>query len=146
MTQINPVGTAAAAGTGAPTGSGATGSSASTQNNPLLDKNAFLKLMMVQLQHQDPLQPSDPTQYLSQLAQYTTLEQEMNIASSTATTANEQNTAAAVALIGHSVTYTDANGNPQTGTATSVAFTSSGPTLTVGGVSGISLANVTSVA
>ena len=42
-----------------------TGSSSSTPVNPStkLDQNTFLKLMMVQLQNQDPLNPSDPTQY-----------------------------------------------------------------------------------
>src|SRR5437588_10310527 len=101
---------------------GATPPPSGSQASASLDKNAFLKLMMVQLQHQDPLNPSDPTQYLSELASFTTLEQETNIATSTAQAAAEQHTVAAVALIGHTVTYTDSTGASVTGLGQSVQF------------------------
>ena len=39
-----------------------------TNSSQALDKNTFLKLMMVQMQNQDPLNPSDPTQYMGELA------------------------------------------------------------------------------
>jgi len=41
------------------------------QNN----SNMFLTLMLKQLEHQDPTEPMDNTQWLSQLAQYSSLEQ-----------------------------------------------------------------------
>lgn len=47
-----------------------------------LDKDAFLKLMMTQLQYQDPLDPMDNTQYIAQMAQFSSVEQLSNIASS----------------------------------------------------------------
>ncbi len=78
-----------------------------TGSGAIMGPDDFLKLMMVQLQHQDPLQPTDPTQYLSELAQFTTVEQMKNVADSTAKVAAEQHTLAAIALIGHKVTYTD---------------------------------------
>jgi len=130
MSQINPT-------SGAGSTSGATSTLSGSQGSAMLDKDAFLKLMMVQLQHQDPLNPSDPTQYLSELASFTTLEQETNIATSTAQAAAEQHTVAAVALIGHTVTYTDSTGASVTGLVQSVQFTSIGPTLTVNGIAGI---------
>lgn len=40
------------------------------------DKDMFLKLMIAQIRHQDPLQPMDPTQYVSQLATFSQLEQQ----------------------------------------------------------------------
>jgi flagellar basal-body rod modification protein FlgD len=40
-----------------------------------LGKDAFLKLLMAQLQHQDPLQPTDGTQFITQLAQFSQVEQ-----------------------------------------------------------------------
>jgi flagellar basal-body rod modification protein FlgD len=46
-----------------------------------LDKDAFLKLMMTQLQYQDPLDPMDNTQYIAQMAQFSSVEQLSNIAS-----------------------------------------------------------------
>jgi flagellar basal-body rod modification protein FlgD len=99
--------------------------------------------MMDQLQNQDPLNPSDPTQFLGELAQFTSLEQQTNLATTSAATATQQSNASALALLGHTVSYTDSNGIAQSGAVSKVDFTSSGPTLTIGGVSGISLTSVT---
>ena len=117
---------------------------ASTQINP----NEFLQLMMVQLQNQDPTSPSsqDPTQFLSELANMTQVEQETNTAQSTSQSASEQAVATAVALIGDTVSYTDPHtGAKLDGTVDSVQITGSGPTLTVGGIAGVAPSTVTSV-
>jgi len=37
--------------------------------------NQFLTLLVAQLQNQDPMQPTDPTQFVAQLAQFSTVEQ-----------------------------------------------------------------------
>lgn len=47
-----------------------------------LDKDAFLKLMMVQLQNQNPLDPTDNAEYMAQMAQFSSVEQLANISSS----------------------------------------------------------------
>ncbi len=118
-------------------------SATSSTSNTALDKNTFLKLMMVQLQNQDPLQPSDPTQYVSELAQLTTLEQTTNMAQSAAQTASEQNTdGGAAAARPHGHLHRRA-GNTLTGTVQKVQFTSSGPTLTINGIDGIDPTSVT---
>jgi flagellar basal-body rod modification protein FlgD len=44
-----------------------------------MDKDAFLELMLAQLQNQDPLDPMDGTEYAAQLAQFTSLEQLTNL-------------------------------------------------------------------
>lgn len=44
-----------------------------------LDKDDFLKLFVTQLQNQDPLKPKDGTEMASQLAQFNSLEQMMNV-------------------------------------------------------------------
>lgn len=116
-----------------------------SSNDPLLDKNAFLKLMMTQMQNQDPLNPQDPSQYLGQLAQLTSVEQMTNIASSAQQTAQVQNAGTALQLLGHTVTYVDPNGNDVTGTVQKVDFTSSGPQLTINGVTGIAPTAVNTV-
>ncbi len=47
-----------------------------------LDKDAFLKLLLVQMQNQDPLDPVDNKDMLAQMAQFTTLEQMQNMSKS----------------------------------------------------------------
>jgi flagellar basal-body rod modification protein FlgD len=129
------------------TGQTQTAAAQSAQTTPLLGKDAFLMLMMTQLQNQDPLNPSqDPTQYISELAQFTSLEQETNIAQSSLQAAGETTASTSLALLGHTVTYTDqTTGTSVTGIVQKVDFSSSGPTLTVAGVSGIDPATVSEV-
>lgn len=47
-----------------------------------LDKDAFLQLLVTQMKYQDPMNPGDSTEYMSQLAQYSSLEATMNISDS----------------------------------------------------------------
>jgi flagellar basal-body rod modification protein FlgD len=52
-----------------------TGSVAAPAAKPdALGKDAFLSLLVTQLQHQDPLDPQDNSEFLAQLAQFTSLE------------------------------------------------------------------------
>jgi flagellar basal-body rod modification protein FlgD len=51
--------------------------SAATAPTQALGQDAFLKLLMAQLQNQDPLQPTDGTQFVTQLAQFTSVEQQV---------------------------------------------------------------------
>jgi len=59
-------------------------STATTNGNSTLDKDAFMKMFLAQLQNQDPLNPMDATQMASQLAQFSMVEQLTNL-NSTAT-------------------------------------------------------------
>ena len=51
----------------------------STRGTNELGKDAFLQLLVCQMQHQDPLQPSTDTEYISQLATFSQLEQLQNL-------------------------------------------------------------------
>ena len=132
-------------GTSGTTMAGTQGTSGTTMTNPSsnLGENDFLMLMMAQLQNQDPLSPSDPTQYLSELAGFSSLEQQTQIAGSTASAANQQASSSALTLLGHTVSYNNANGVAQSGTVTKVNFTSSGPLLTIGTDTAIPLSSIT---
>jgi flagellar basal-body rod modification protein FlgD len=57
-----------------------TESSSSNPASPTkpVDKNMFLELLVAQLRNQDPLNPSDGTQFVGQLAQFQQLEQSIN--------------------------------------------------------------------
>jgi flagellar basal-body rod modification protein FlgD len=130
-------------GVTASTGALSTSGTSLASSTSSLGESDFLQLMMDQLKNQDPLSPDDPTQYLSELANFSSLEQDTSIASSSASAAAEQASASALALLGHTVSYADTTGATQTGTVTKVDFTSSGPTLTIGSDSGISLSSIT---
>jgi flagellar basal-body rod modification protein FlgD len=54
---------------------------ASAMPTKTVDKNMFLQLLVAQLQHQDPMSPSDGTQFIGQLAQFQQLEQSVNTGS-----------------------------------------------------------------
>lgn len=51
----------------------------STKSNNSLDKDAFLQLLVTQMQYQDPLEPTSNTEYMSQLAQFSSVEELQNI-------------------------------------------------------------------
>src|SRR5919202_3261672 len=104
----------------------------------VLGKDDFLKLLVGQLQHQDPLAPSDDQQWIGQMAQFSQLEQVSNTAQDTARIASELGRSGALGLIGRTVTYDDADGNAQTGVVGQVDVGSDGKaTLTVDGQRGI---------
>jgi flagellar basal-body rod modification protein FlgD len=54
----------------------------------VMGKEDFLKMLLAQLQNQDPLSPMDGTQFASQLTQYSSLEQLINLNSSMDTSIN----------------------------------------------------------
>ena len=57
---------------GAPAASGTNGAAGGTDQ---LGRDAFLQLLTTQLAHQDPLQPQADSEFIAQLAQFSTLEQ-----------------------------------------------------------------------
>jgi flagellar basal-body rod modification protein FlgD len=127
---------------------GTSGTTIGNNSSTTISTNEFLDLMLDSLQDQDPLNPSssDPTQYLTELAQMTGVEQETDTAQNTSSAAQEESVSQAVGLIGDTVTYQDqTTGVSTTGTVNSVQITSTGPTLTVDGVAGISMGTISNV-
>ncbi len=53
-------------------------SGSNTSQPGAVNENMFLQLLVAQLQNQDPLNPPDGTQFVTQLAQFQTLEQQIN--------------------------------------------------------------------
>lgn len=120
---------------------GTSGSTVDNDSATELSSNEFLDLMMDELTHQDPTSAdsSDPTEYLTQLAQMTSVEQEEQ-------TASAENLHSAMSMVGATVTYTNSStGESVTGVVDSVQVSDSTPTLTIGDESGISLSSVTNI-
>lgn len=80
---ISPLLTTNSAGTDG----SATSPPAAPQAGVSVDENTFLTLLVAQLKNQDPLSPQDGTQFVSQLAQFSQLEQLIGINKNTASVA-----------------------------------------------------------
>lgn len=76
--------------------------------NDELGKDDFLKLMITQLQWQDPMSPMDDKESIAQLAQFTALEQMTNMTNSMASMQ-------ATTSIGKTVTWNDDKGKTHSG-------------------------------
>lgn len=72
-----------------------------------MGKDDFLKLLVTQLQNQDPLNPSDPTEFTAQLAQFSSLEQLFAVNDSLtqlASSKTDMERLSALSLLGREVT------------------------------------------
>jgi len=97
----------------------------------VVSQDDFLKILLTQLQFQDPLKPLDNQEFIAQLAQFTNLEQTRQLDDSVTTLLTIQSSTQAVALIGKTVDVAAQNGGTVTGDVTTVTFTSGQPRLTV---------------
>src|SRR3954452_16695546 len=102
-----------------------------------LGKDDFLKLMVAQLQHQDPMNPMQDSDMMGQMASFSSLEQITNMAAANQTIATNLQSTSAIGLIGRTVTWTDADDLTHTGVVEKVTTTSGKPTLTVDGTEGV---------
>lgn len=76
--------------------------------SPELGKDEFLKILMTQLQHQDPTNPMDDRQFISQMAEFSSLEQMMNMTKSIDTLVQSQLISPVIKyshMLGKEVTY-----------------------------------------
>ena len=110
------------------TGTAATGTAAADsamKKSTGMDKDDFLKLFVTQLQNQDPLNPQDSSQFISQLAQITQVEQAYNTNTNLTSMLNQGGnsmTVASVSLIGKQVVATGSQVGLQSGSPASVNF------------------------
>ena len=108
-------------------------------DNGSLGKDQFLKLFVAQLKHQDPMNPMNDSEFMAQMASFSTLEQVTNLAM-----ANERSST--IGLIGRTVTYTDQNNVTHTGIVEKVTTKDGKPLLTVDGIGDVDPATITQVA
>ncbi|MBU1232272.1 MAG: flagellar hook assembly protein FlgD [Proteobacteria bacterium] len=111
-------------------------SSTTSTKDEIMGKEEFLTLLVAQLQNQDPLNPNDPTEFTAQLAQFSSLEQLVNLNDSMTEMTDAQiqsDRFTSIDLIGKDVVYQESefafDGNPVDigyqldGTASSVTMT-----------------------
>ncbi|HOZ47411.1 MAG TPA: flagellar hook capping FlgD N-terminal domain-containing protein [Candidatus Hydrogenedentes bacterium] len=112
-----------------------------------LDRDAFLQLLVTEMQYQDPLEPVDNAQMLAQLAQFSALEQMDNLNDGFDTLSgniDQLNFISATSLLGQQVTGVDMNGQLREGVVERVHLDGSIVYLTVDGAL-MSMAGVTGI-
>jgi flagellar basal-body rod modification protein FlgD len=110
---------------------GAPVSSTGTAAGP--DKEMFLQLLVAQMRYQDPMNPTDSSQFLAQSAQFTSLEKMQAVADQTAMLLSTQLAFGASSLIGQTVRWYDDKGVEQSGKVQGTTYLASGPVLSVDG-------------
>lgn len=87
---------------------GAKSSLASLTGGQTLGKDAFMKLLAAQLQHQDPLDPVQNSDFVAQLAQFSNLEYLSGMSETLSTVLTMNRLSQANGLIGKRIEYVDA--------------------------------------
>ena len=101
----------------------ANSSSSNAAAKASVDYNSFLKLLVTQMQNQDPTQPMDATQYVSQLATFSNVEQAVQMNSKLETLIANSSLSQAEGWIGRTLTSADGT---ISGVVKSVTIQSSG--------------------
>ena len=104
-------------------------SSVTGSSGQFVSENTFLTLLITQLKNQDPMNPQDSSQFVAQLASFSSLEQ----MTSMNTAMNNVLDNSATSLIGQNVTLLDSSGNLVQGTVQGVVYYSNTPAVQVNG-------------
>lgn len=119
-----------------------TGAVASTQSQSsaiatgaakALDRDAFLKLLITELQNQDPMNPMQDKDFIAQLAQFSSLEQMQRLNDGFAGMGKNSAASRAFEMIGKKIDYADLEtGETPSGTVSGVVFEDGWPKLEIG--------------
>ena len=106
-------------------GATSTYTTSSTEQTEPLGQDVFLNLLIAQLKHQDPLEPMESTQFVTQLAQFSELDEMRELTSGQEDLQSYMaslNNFAAVSLLGKAVEFSGDEVAHQEGTSTEVEF------------------------
>ena len=103
----------------------------STDNTKLSSK-AFLQLLVAQLQYQDPSKPVDTSSFMNETATLTQVQSSEQTAQVSLDMLTAQRAQTASSLVGHTVSYTGADGQPVTGYVSAATISTAKPTLKIG--------------
>jgi flagellar basal-body rod modification protein FlgD len=108
---------------------------AAAKANPVADsmgKDTFLKLLVAQLKYQNPMQPSDPSSFMAQTAQFSMVEKLESMEKATTELLTAERSRAATGMLGQQVHWTGLDGKDASGVVTGVRMGTDGSTLEVG--------------
>jgi flagellar basal-body rod modification protein FlgD len=109
-----------------------TGATPIANKKTSLNSNDFMKLLSVQFQHQDPMKPMEDTAFISQMAQFSSLEQSNSLVQQMAQLSARQDITEANSYLGRQVTLDDGKGGTASGLVDGVDLSSGTPRLKVG--------------
>jgi flagellar basal-body rod modification protein FlgD len=98
----------------------------------VLGKQEFLKILMTQLKNQDPLNPIDDKEFISQMAQLSTLEATNNLGTQLNGLVAAQQQTQAMTLVGRDIRFLNQDGALVDGRVTGVRLDTAPPTLVLG--------------
>ena len=98
-----------------------------------LGQQDFLKLLGAQMTAQNPLEPMKDTEFVAQMASFTSLEQMQGLSKSFDNFAKDQRLASAPSYLGQQVSLMDPSEGPVTGLVESVLIKNGKPLVVVGG-------------
>jgi flagellar basal-body rod modification protein FlgD len=103
----------------------------SAMSNSGINEQDFIKLFVSELQFQDPMQPMDNSQFLTQLAQFVSIEQQSEEVSGINNLLTLNSSNQSLGLLSHTVQVTNADGSTTTGLVTGIEYSASGVQMTV---------------
>jgi flagellar basal-body rod modification protein FlgD len=144
---INPAGATAAANsaTNAIANSSSTGSTTTASGFSNLTTGDFMKMLIAELQNQDPTQPMSNKDLLTQLSTMSQLQSTQDLDKALQTNTNNQQLSIASSFIGRAVQGKDSNNNPVSGIAQEAVLQNGTAEVAVGN-SLLPVANITAVA
>src|SRR3954465_2966879 len=95
-----------------------------TPSTNAVNYNTFLQLLIAEMKNQDPTNPTDTSQYMSQFAQMSSVEQAMQTNTKLDALLSSSALSQADGLIGRTATFTDSTGTTISGKITSVSINS----------------------
>lgn len=116
-----------------------------------LDFQSLLGIILTQLTYQDPLKPVDNFQFVSQLAQFSQLQQSQTLNDQITSLLASQGASQATSLLGRTIDFNDQTGALVSGKVESVSFTSGQPLVAIRRasdnqvISGVSIADISNV-
>ena len=99
--------------------------------SPTVDYHAFLQLLIAQMKNQDPTSPTDMSQYMSQFAQMSSVEQAIQTNTKLDTLLSSTALSQAESLIGRTASFTSSDGQSTTGKITAVRIIQGGAVATL---------------
>jgi len=105
--------------------------STSSTSSVGVDYNTFLQLLIAEMKNQDPTNPMDTAQYMSQFAQLSSVEQAMQTNNKLDSLLSSQSLSQADGLIGKTVSFTDSTGATFSGKVKSISINTDGSVATL---------------